>query len=304
MNETSRETAPAGSAAGHAPLLVADSFRVRVNPRTGEAEVRGWNAHLERFTGSVLERMPEAAEREAEGRRLVEAACIERIETFLEDSRNRIAAYGEGFPRLELRAPERAGGDPELALSLRPLPELGSTIELRTASGIRIDHPGVKGPNIAGFAELNRRLGAEALRLDAAGRAVEGATTSIVWWTDDDESGHIVGSPADGSVDRVDSVTEALLEALVDEALLVDAAQGRLVGSKPGRRRSGALAAARPTPEELLRAEVWAVNALHGIRVVTSIDGVAMRPPNERRLRWFREALERTWQPLRSPLGR
>ena len=302
MNETTRETAPAGPAAGSAPLLVADSFRVRANPRTGDAEVREWDRHLERFTRSVLLRTREAAESETEGGRPADGAWGERIEIFLDDALARVAAYGEGFPRLELRAAERAGGDPELALLLRPLPELlgsielRSTIELRTAGGVGIDHPGVKGPNIAGFADLNRRLGAEALRLDAEGRAIEGATTSIVWWTDDgDESGHVVGAPADGSVDRVDSVTEGLL---------VDAARGSLVDSRPGRRRTGALAAARPTPEELLRAEVWAVNALHGIRVVTSIDGVAMRPPNERRLRRFRDALERTWQPLHSPLGR
>lgn len=203
-------------------LLVADSFRVRRSPRTGASEVRGLDRHLDRFTRGVLECWPGAAMRAKEGRRAHQAALaelrtdpgfdeqstlllvpnpadtpiLERVDAFLAEALPQLAAAGEGFPRLELwggRDPEAAGPDPELRLSLRPLPELRETIELSTVRGVRLDHPGRKGPNIARLAELNRELGAEALLLDQRGRAVEGATTSLIWWTDDgDESGHTV----------------------------------------------------------------------------------------------------------------
>ncbi|MFC7765485.1 hypothetical protein [Leucobacter soli] len=80
------------------------------------------------------------------------------------------------------------------------------------------------------------------------------------------------------------------------EALLLEAADRRLVGTKPNRRRIGQPQPARLAPVELAQHEVWAVNALHGIRVVTSIDGTPLPPPDERRLQWFREALDRTWE--------
>ncbi|WP_449283918.1 aminotransferase class IV, partial [Leucobacter sp.] len=141
---------------------------------------------------------------------------------------------------------------------------------------VRLEHPHRKGPNIARLAELNRGLGAEALLLDADGRALEGATTSLIWWRDDaDQSGGAVDEPSTGG-GRVASVTEELLH----------------------RTARGRLAAGRPTPAELTRCEVWAVNALHGIRVVTSIDGVALPESHGPRLERFREALDRTWAPL------
>ncbi|QZY52281.1 aminotransferase class IV [Leucobacter tenebrionis] len=266
-------------------LLVADSFRVRVNPRTGAAEVRGLDEHLDRFRRSVLAQMPSAEKSDAE------AETLERIDLFLDEALHRIAEYGEGFPRLELWGSERTGGDSEFALSLRPLPALGDTIELRSAPGVLLERPYLKGPNIPRLAELNRELGAEALLLDAIGCAVEGATTSLIWWTDDtDQSGHYIAEErARDRGNRVESVTEGLLR---------QAAQQRLVGRKPEQGRTSALTPARPKPAELARAEIWAVNALHGIRVVASVDGAPAPAPVKHRLRWFREALDRTWQPV------
>lgn len=298
-------------------LLVADSFRVRV--RDGRAEVRGLGRHVDRFARAVLETMPGAAERDAEHAKLQRAAqqewraadpeagrasfivlgpteakqrILDRVDAFLEEALPRIAAYGEGFPRLELWGGPKstATADAELRLSLRPLPELRDRIELRTAGRVRLESPGRKGPNIARLAELNRELGAEALLLDRRGRALEGATTSLIWWTDDtDESGHLVEQRWGKPANRVESVTESLLQ---------EAAQKRLVGAKPHRQRTGPLSSGRLRPAELARFEVWAVNALHGIRVVTSIDGSPQPAPHEQRLRWFREALDRAWEPI------
>lgn len=243
-------------------LLVADSFRVRADPRTGVAEVRGWSRHLERFTRAVAS----AAGREPRG-----------LGDFLEEAGGRIADYGEGMPRLELR---RAPGDPDggefaLGLRLRPLPELRDRLELRTARGVSLRHPERKGPNIDTLASLNRELDAEALIVDEADRVVEGATTAILWWT----GGRGLRA---ASRRRVPSVTEALIAAAAPGA-----------GLAPFER-------AVVHPDDLVHHEVWAVNALHGIRVVTAIDGARTARPDPARLARFREALDLAWEPVRA----
>lgn len=233
-------------------LLVADSFRVRLNPETGLAEVRGLSLHLKRFSGAV----------QAAGGPGPVATRL-----FLSEARDRIASFGEGMPRLELR--ENAA----LGLTLRPLPELRSSIELVSAAHLTLHHPERKGPNINVLAELNRVHGVETLLLDEHGQAVEGATTSIVWW----RHGALC---VIAETRRVPSVTEALLlQAAVDLGTPTD--------------RDAA------TPAELFKHEAWAVNALHGIRPVTTIDGVRLPNPNPDRLRKFRDALDETWCAVR-----
>ena len=296
-------------------LLVADSFRVRRNPRTGGAEVRGFEDHLRRFKWAALEawcgpHVPSAAEqarhaaalqaaRESAGSASAELVWVEperspaerhalaRIEELLAAAPARISAFGEGWPRVELWSDE-AGVSPRLALQLRSLPELHATIELRTAGHLEIPYPERKGPHIARYAALNRELGAEALLTDARGYVLEGTTTSLVWWPREREHAEQYGFVAESEA-RVPSVTEGLIVA---------AGGGRLVGEKPHRRRIGQPQPRSVTPAELAEFEVWAVNALHGIRVVTRIDGVRLPPPHERRLKWFREALDRSWEPV------
>lgn len=234
-------------------LLVADSFRVRaVN---GQTEVRGLDRHLARF---------EQASREATGKQLDELA------RFTELARVRIAAYGAGWPRLELWRHEDR--HTELRLALRKLPDLGDQVELRTTSAAGQRTPQRKGPNIAAYSALNREVGAEAMLLDGTGHVLEGATTSLVWWHGDTLC-------TVTSTERVPSVTEALiLKIALDEGMLAESQ--------------------RVTPRELATYEVWAVNALHGIRTVTAIDGFALAGHDEKRLRKFRDALDRTWQPV------
>lgn len=251
---------------GDGALLVADSFRVRVEEATGAAQVRGLELHLRRFSAAAVaarnEHLPEIGKGDARA----------RVDAFLADALPRIAAYGAGFPRLELRAGSARDQSPRFDLALRPLPALGDVIELRTAGSLARPHADRKGPNIARFAELNRELGAEALLLDGDGSMIEGATTAIVWWTGD--ALHRVASR-----ERVPSVCEALLCDLAE-------------------REGVEVSDATIEPAELALHEAWAVNALHGIRVVTSIDGVALPAPAEHRLSRFREALDGTWRTL------
>ncbi len=313
-------------------LLVADSFRVRRNPKTGEAEVRGLQFHLDRFRRAahhawVGEHLPTAAEHAAYDAAMAdhlaahpnipstaaliflptrwtphEQQALDTIDAFLRDACERIVGCGSGWPRLELWHDSPAD-PPRLALQLRPLPPLGETIELRTVGHLAVEYPEVKGPNIDRYAALNRELGAEALLMDARGYVLEGTSTSLVWWpcaaeSSADTSAECItpdlGRGSYGSIAesraRVSSITERLL---------VMAGGRRLVGTKPNRKRIGQPQPHAVTPAQLMRHEVWAVNALHGIRVVTSIDGALLPAPDERRLRWFRDALDRTWEPVR-----
>lgn len=283
--------------------------------REGRAEVRGFAQHLARFRGSVLEALatPEdhrATEAAADALSHASFSVLptsddhhnhsssfeifavplavspgekDRLDGFLAHAVSRIAAGGEAFPRLELW--RTSDGETSYELSERPVPALGSTLQARVAGHIALDAPTRKGPGIELLGALNRKLGAEALLTDVDGRVREGATTSLIYWADEtDESGCVIED-----ANRVASVTESLI---------LDAAQHRLIGIKPNRQRTGALHLGFPTVAELQRAEVWAVNALHGIRPISSIDGVALPDPELTRLRWFREALDRTWEPV------
>lgn len=242
-------------------VLVADSFRAR--SRDGATEARGFSRHLSRFRASVADVFGTA----------LDDAWWERVfDPFEREAVARIARGGAGFPRLEARA-TRGGaapaGAPELAVRIRPLPSLGSTIALRTAA-LDLTLARVKGPNIARLAEVNRGLGAEALLVDASGRMREGATTSLVWWTG--ETLCVVRSS-----NRVTSVTERLLW---------EAAERMGVETR----------ACDATVRELVDCEMWAVNALHGIRVVVAIDTTVLSDAHTARLDRFRDALDRTWE--------
>lgn len=242
-------------------LMVADSFRVR--DFQSVPQVRGLSLHVARFTSAVV------------------AACEDtraslpehRLEEFLSDSMSQIAAYGAGNPRLELwGGPELV---PELQLSLRPLPALHETIELRSATRVDTYAPERKGANIGLFAQLSRSLGAEALLIAADGTVIEGTTTSIVWWQG--TSGYVVESNA-----RVHSVTEQLINQIAID-------------------RGERLTPSRTTAEHLRAHEVWAVNALHGIRRVTRINGEPQVAGDSHRLHAYRDALDRVWERVPAP---
>lgn len=257
-------------------LLVADSFRVRERERTAEARMPG--LHLDRFregVAAVLEGSVAAGllsgSRRDDWWELV-------FEPFMKTAPERIAAGGAGFPRLQLLGPEggeggeASGAEPRLGVRIRPLPRLTASLELRSAPSTTLVTPRLKGPSIGRLAALNRELGAEALLLDRSGGAVEGATTSLLWW-----DGATLCATA--SEERVDSVTERLVIAIAERR------------GDPVERRSC-------RPDQIAAHEVWAVNALHGIRRATRIDGAPTGSPDHRRLADFRDALEDAWRPI------
>jgi branched-subunit amino acid aminotransferase/4-amino-4-deoxychorismate lyase len=101
----------------------------------------------------------------------------------------------------------------------------------------------------------------EAVLLDD-GAVVDGATSALLWWRE----GTLCHPPL--SLPRVDSVTARSI-------LTIASATGVAVREEAAR------------PDELEGCEVWAVNALHGIRLVTDwVEGPAVAASDTRARRW------------------
>ena len=165
----------------------------------------------------------------------------------------KIPATGEWFPRVDVLeiSPE---ADRELAFRLRPAPP--RTQELKVLIPPYPDPratPGRKGPDIALLegvrTEAREQYGCdEVLLISKDGYVVEGATTSLLWW-----SGESLCAP-DSELGALPGVTSAVI---LEEA----------------RARSVPVESRRVRPEELAGNEVWLVNALHGIRRVREFVG-------------------------------
>ncbi|HEX5619494.1 MAG TPA: aminotransferase class IV [Solirubrobacteraceae bacterium] len=153
-----------------------------------------------------------------------------------------IPAEGRWFPRIELRE------DGELAARVRPAPPRAPTVVAWVADVPDPRRsPRRKGPDLARLAALRERAAAhgagEAVLTDEAGRLLEGAFTSLLWW-----EGETLCVVADDAP-ILPGVTRALL-------IEIAAAQGTPVEQR------------RPVPAELADRETWLVSALHGIRAV------------------------------------
>jgi branched-subunit amino acid aminotransferase/4-amino-4-deoxychorismate lyase len=182
---------------------------------------------------------------------------------------------GDWFPRVELRSRLRG---PELLFRLREAPVRHRSITLATFHGRDPRRsPRVKGPDLEAMLRLRTEAqsgGAdEAVLLSPEGWVAEGSTTCLAWWR-----GDALAIP-DPEISRIDSVT--LRTALViATALDIDVLHEEV------------------RPEDLEGLEVWALNALHGIRIVTRwIDGPATAELPGRRDQW-----QRRLDALRRPL--
>ena len=169
------------------------------------------------------------------------------IEGFWDAAIAVIPRTGDWFPRVELNSRGRA---PRLLFRLRTAPERTRSIVLATHDGDDPrTAPGIKGPDLAAMlrirTEAQQRGAGDAVLLTPLGFVAEGAHTSLLWWR-----GDTLCAPAP-EFDRIDSVTAKSILALAT-ALGVDIYYEAV------------------TPAELDGLEIWAVNALHGIRIVTS----------------------------------
>ena len=188
------------------------------------------------------------------------------LRSFLEAARTVLPREGRWFPRFEAHA------DGGLVIWLREAPAPGREIRLRVHPGPDPRrHPRLKGPDLAVLAELRRQAvehGADDAVLTGPGGVVlEAAHSGLLWWHGDRLH---VPDP--------------------DLPILPSVTVGRLL--RVARAESVDVTPRRCTPEALAGAEVWAVNALHGIRPVTGWRGGGptdpVADPDRTRLERFR----------------
>ncbi|HEY4269623.1 MAG TPA: aminotransferase class IV [Galbitalea sp.] len=197
--------------------------------------------HRDRF----LESMPA----DARGRTNADAFWDAAIAT--------IPRVGDWFPRVEL---QQRGDGVLLVFRLRSAPDRTNNVVVTTWQGDPRTQPRIKGPDVATMTRIRTSIqpsgAGEAVILADGGFVVDGAYSGLLWWR-----GEILcGPPAE--FERVDSVS-------VRSVIAMASALGIETYGEP------------VTPSELDGTELWSLNALHGIRIVTSwLDGpsLAERP--------------------------
>ncbi|QOD42482.1 aminotransferase class IV [Clavibacter zhangzhiyongii] len=252
-------TDPADPAGGGAEVARPVGHRVLAADSflVDEGRVLALDVHWQRFLASLR----------------LQGAAVPDPAAFLDAAVAALPRAGAWFPRVEaLRGPD---GD-VARLLLRPAPERTATVVLRDHDGPDPrTMPRVKGPDLHALGALRSRAArhgaGEAVILAADGTIVEGAYSAIVWWHGD------ALAVVEGDVPRIPSVTERSVVALAT-ALGIDVLHDRV------------------RPADLNGHEVWAVSALHGIRLVREWIGgpsVAAEPGRVRAWRSRLDALRR-----------
>lgn len=203
------------------------------------------------------------------------AAAVPDLDDFWRAVAAAIPREGDWFPRVELRHGE-AGA--ELLLRVRHAPERSVSVVVANHDGADPrTTPLVKGPDLASLGRVRaaaRERGAgEAVILSPDGCVVEGAYSGMLWWR-----GDALCCPS-ADLERIDSVTARTVVTIAG-ALGIEVLYEKA------------------TPDELDGLEIWAVSALHGIRIVTAwIDGPQ---PAEMpgRLKLWRDRLGKLSRPL------
>jgi len=194
------------------------------------------------------------------------------IENFWDAAIATIPRTGDWFPRVEAHA----NGD--LVLRLRVAPERERSVVVATWVGAEPRTvPRVKGPDLDRMSDIRaavQPLGAgEAVLLSPDGYVVEGAYSGLLWWR-----GEILCGPL-AELDRVDSVTTRSVLTLA-RALGFDTHEEAV------------------TPSELDGVELWALSALHGIRIVTKWIGGPSLAEQPGRLAAWRARMDALRRPL------
>ncbi len=228
-----------------------------------DGRVLALGLHRERFFAAVTERrVPENTEPlDLEDFWLAAIAALPRT--------------GRWFPRVELRSGDGAA---VLVLRIRSAPQRDRAVVVATHEGPDPrTTPRRKGPDLERMLEVRQavrpRGAGEAVLTTEEGYVIEGAYSGLLWWR-----GNILcGPPA--SFDRVDSVTVRSMLGLAF-ALGVETHEEAV------------------TPAELAGTELWALSALHGIRIVTGWNGGPELAELPGRLALWRARLDALRQPL------
>lgn len=203
------------------------------------------------------------------------------VDAFWDATCDMIPRRGDWFPRVELRS---STGGTHLVYRQRPAPALTRSVRLVTLEGTdpRL-MPAVKGPDIgalvAARATAQARGADDVVILTPQGHIIDAATSALVWWRGDTLCSPPLGDE-DSAFARVSSVTAKSILGLAT-----------VLGIETRTERA--------FPADVEGSEVWALNALHGIRIVTGwVDGpnLAEMPGRMKAWRERREA-------LRAPMG-
>ncbi|WP_330275527.1 aminotransferase class IV [Lentzea sp. NBC_00516] len=224
-----------------------------------DGSVRSLDRHVGRFTRSCLE---------------LGVVTAEELDRFWRETISALPHTGAWFPRVEL-----AGDPPSLRLRLRPAPARGEHVRVWVPDAPdRRRSPACKGPDLHALtslrAEAESHGAQEALLRTADGIVVEAATSSVLWWEDD-----VLCSPPE-EIPALPGTTAGLVRDLAAARGIRTARRARRVDDLTGR-------------------EVWLLNALHGIRLVTRWIGCDTTPGSGRHFTPWRERVER----LRTPLN-
>lgn len=193
----------------------------------------------------------------------VQAAGIDGVDAFWHRALSVVPPTGSWFPRVE--ADERG----RLLLRMRTAPPLQAEARLWVAGEDRRRSPCVKGPDLPELLDLRAQAldhGANEAVLTRGGIVVEGATTCLLWW-----EGNTLCRP-DPRLPSLPGITSGLVIQ-----------QARVLGIDVADRSV--------TPQDLQGREVWALNALHGLRPVTGWADAAIQPGPSRHAPQWRDWL-------------
>lgn len=235
-------------------------MRVADSWLVADGGVRALQLHRDRFLGAVASQTAVDAGSAAA---FWDAAVAELPRT------------GEWFPRVDAL---QIGDDTTLVVRIRPAPPLGASVRVASLDeGDPRTDAAVKGPDIERLGVLKSDAAHndidEPVIVSVSGHIVDGATSAVLWWRGD----RLLAPSA--SLRRVDSVTAKSL---------------RLLASATGTASGEEFA----TPADLAGCEVWVVNALHGIRVVTSWKDGPRLGRNPRRAAVWQRRLDALVRPL------
>jgi len=200
-----------------------------------------------------------------------EQGLVRPVDDFLAAVTAALPRTGAWFPRIDLT--ERG----ELELHIRPAPPLHETIVVANAAHDPRTEPSIKGPDIPALEALRvtaRDAGAdEAIILDDQGRVVDGVTTCLVWF----RGTTMMTPPVEAT--RLDSTTVAAVSHIAQDC-------------------GFELSTEWATPSDLTGLNVWALNALHGIRAVTGWVGGPELAPDTAMLAQWRARYSARAQPI------
>lgn len=226
-----------------------------------DGSVRSLDRHVSRFTRSCLE---------------LGVVTQAELDRFWRESLSALPRTGAWFPRVEL-----AGDPPSLRLRIRPAPARGEHVRVWVPD--KPDHrlsPARKGPDLQSLgtlrAEAESHGAQEALLRTPDGIVVESASSSLLWWEND-----VLCAPPE-EIPALPGTTAGLVRDLAASQGIRTARRARRVDDLAGR-------------------EVWLLNALHGIRLVTALIGCGTTPGGGRHFAPWRERVERLRTPLDPP---